>query len=133
MDAICVLSVHFLVTEKDAEIFLCKLPHFAFIILIFQVEKLMYQSGHGSAFEIKTNFLFFVILHFFLKKAPSFGKNEDYTLICASSSKGLPIFFLKRENPNLNILDSSFLNFFPLNYPVKEFLEQRFSQSLRNR
>ena len=108
------LSVRVLVANKDAEVFLCKLPHFAFITIIFHVEKLMYQSSHSSAFEIKTNFLFFVILQLFLKKTPFFGKNEDYALIIASSSNGLAIFFLKRKNPNLNILNSIFLNFFPL-------------------
>jgi len=120
------LSVHVLVANKDAEILLCKLPNSAFITVIFHVKKLMYQSSHSSAFEIKTNFLFFVILHLSLEKTPLFGKNQDYALIITSSGNGLTVFFLKRENPNLNILDRIFLNFFPLDYPVEESLEYRF-------
>jgi hypothetical protein len=123
LDRVRSISVHILVANKYAEILLCKLPHFAFVTLIFQMKQLMYQGCHGSAFEIKTNFLFFMNLNFLLKKTPSFRKNQDYALIRASSSKGPTIFFLKGKHSDLNILNSHFFNFFTLNYPVKELLE----------
>jgi hypothetical protein len=114
LDGMHILRVRILVSHKDAEIFLCKLPHLALITLIFHVKKLMYQGSHCPAFEIKTNLLFLVILQLLPKKASPFWKNENYAAITvASSSKGPSIFVFKREHSNLNIIDSHFLNFFP--------------------
>ena len=92
----------------------------------------MYQGSPCSAFDVKPNLLFSIIPHLFLKQSPSFWKKEDYALMIASSSEGISVLFPKRENPDLNIFDSLFLNAFSLNYPVEEFLEQRFFQSRRN-
>ena len=104
-----------LVSNKDAKIFLCKLSHFVFISFIFQMKNLMYQGSHCSAFKINMNFLFFVILQLFLKKPSPFRKNTNHAIIAVtSSSKGTAIFFLKRKNSNLNILDILFFNLFPI-------------------
>jgi len=114
LESMHILRVRILVPHEDSEIFLCKMPHFALIALIFHMKELMYQGSHCSASEIKTNILFLVILQFLPKKAPPFWKNENYAIISvASSSKGPSIFFFKREYHDLNICDRHFLNFFP--------------------